>query len=135
MLGPTVGEIVAIDRGHHDMVKPELGDGVGDPRRLAAVERAGKTRADVAERAGPRAGVAHDHEGGVLLLPAFADIGAARLLADSGELVLAHDRAGRRICGRSRRFDADPLGLACDRLIRPVRLFRVARPQGARIVV
>ena len=45
----------------------------------------------VAEGAGARAGVAHDHEGGVLLRPALADIRAAGLLADRDEAVLADD--------------------------------------------
>ena len=34
MLGAAVGEIVAIDRGDHDMGKPELEGGFGDMFRL-----------------------------------------------------------------------------------------------------
>ncbi len=103
---------------------------VGDARRLVGVERAGQARGDVAECAGAGADPAHDHEGGVLLLPAFADVRAARLLADGGELMLAHERMGRRIARRSRRLGADPGGLARDRIIRPMRLFGMA---GARV--
>ena len=51
----------------------------------------GKSGLDVAEGAGACAGVAHDHEGGVLLLPALADIRAAGLLAHGVQAVLAHD--------------------------------------------
>ena len=112
MLGAAVGEIVAIDRGHHDMGEAELGDGVGDARRLALIERVGQAGAHVAEGAGARAGVAHDHEGGVLLLPALADIGAARLLADGGELVIAHDPVGLREPFGARRLDPNPGRLA-----------------------
>ena len=39
MLGAAVGEIVAVDRGDDDMGEAELGDGVGDARGLAGVER------------------------------------------------------------------------------------------------
>ena len=75
------------------MGEAELLDRIGDVLGLVRVERARHAGVDVAEGAGAGAGVAHDHEGGVLLLPALADIGAARFLADRDELVLAHDRA------------------------------------------
>ena len=77
MSGTTVGEIVAIDRGHHDMSETECGDGLGNAGRLARVESTGLARPDIAEGASARAGVAHDHERGVALCPALADIGAA----------------------------------------------------------
>ena len=35
MLGAAIGEIVAIDRGDHDMGKPELEGGLRDVFRLA----------------------------------------------------------------------------------------------------
>ena len=131
MLGAAVGEIVAVDRGHDDVGEPELGDRVGDARRLGVVERVRQPGAHVAEGAGAGAGLAHDHEGRVLLLPALADVGAARLLADGGELVLAHDAVGvgeaRRRAGRAH---ADPGRLLGRGLVGPVRLFRVARPFG-----
>ena len=66
----------------------------------------------VAEGAGAGAGVAHDHEGGVVLRPALADVRAARLLADRDQAVLAHDRRRLAIDRRARRLDADPVGLA-----------------------
>ena len=83
----AVGEIVAVDRGHHDVGQAELGDRVGDARGLGGVERVGQPGPHIAERAGARAGVAHDHEGRVFLLPALADVGAARLLAHGIKLV------------------------------------------------
>ena len=64
------------------MGKAEPGDAVCDTLRLVLVKGARQAGAHVAERAGAGAGLAHDHEGRVALVPAFADVGAARLLAD-----------------------------------------------------
>ena len=94
MLGAAVGEIVAVDRSDHDMGKPKLEGGFRDMLRLGRIERAGHAGLDVAEGAGAGAGIAHDHEGGVLLVPAFADIRAARLLAYRDEAVFLDDVAG-----------------------------------------
>ena len=96
-------------------------------RRFVGVERARQAGLDVAEGAGARAGVAHDHEGGVLLLPALADIRAAGLLAHGVQPVFAHDALRFEIARRYRRLDADPVGFLGDGRIRPVRLFRMAR--------
>src|SRR3712207_6931906 len=46
---------------------------------------------DVAERTGPRAGVAHDHHGGVALRPALADVRAGRLLAHRDQAVRSEE--------------------------------------------
>ncbi len=73
------------------MVEAELFDRDGDVFRLVAVESAGQSGAHVAEGAGARAGVAHDHHGGVLFRPALTDIRATRLDADGDEAVLADD--------------------------------------------
>src|SRR5437763_12895631 len=108
------------------MRKPELAYRFRDVRRLLGIELTRQACLDVAEGAGARAGVAHDHEGRVLLLPALADIRAARLLADGDEIILAHDAVRLRPLRGARRLDANPGGLAFDRLVRPVRLFRVA---------
>ena len=127
MLGAAVGEIVAVDRGDDHMCKPELEGGLRDVFRLVGIERARHARLDVAERAGPGAGVAHDHEGGVLLVPALADVRAARLLADRDEAVFLHDVAGIGIAARGRRAHADPVRLRRRQRIRPVHLFGVTR--------
>ena len=91
----------------------------------ARIERLRQPRLHVAERARPGAGVAHDHEGGVLLLPALADIGATGLLADGDELVFpgrsdwsrpispnrAPSRGSSRACaGQADRADAPSRG-------------------------
>ena len=39
MARPAVGEIVAVDRGHHDMGKPELGGRLRDMLGLGRIER------------------------------------------------------------------------------------------------
>ena len=91
MVGAAVGEVVAIDRGDDDMGKAQLGDGVGDMLGLQFIEPSGQAGAHVAECAGAGAGVAEDHEGRVALPPTFADVRAARLFADGGKFVLAHD--------------------------------------------
>ena len=96
-------------------------------RGLIRIERARQACFDIAEGAGARAGVAHDHEGGVLLLPALADVRAAGLLAYRVQAVGTHDGVGIGVALRYRRFDADPVGLFRHGRIRPVRLFRMAR--------
>ena len=65
------------------------------------IEQIGPAGRDVAEGAGAGADGAQDHHRRVLLLPALADIGAGRLLADGVELELAHQaRASRDIPAR-----------------------------------
>ncbi len=93
----AIGQIVAIDRGDDDVRKAQLGDRLRHVLGLGRIERLRQPRRHVAEGAGARAGVAHDHHGGVALLPALADVGAGRLLAHRDEAVLAqHARASRR---------------------------------------
>ena len=71
----------------------------------------GQAGAHVAEGAGARAGVAHDHEGGVLLRPALADIGAAGLLAHGHQAVLADDAVVSRNTGDPGAFTRIQSGL------------------------
>ena len=110
---------------------PSFSTASRDVVRLVRVERAGQSGAHVAEGAGARAGVAHDHEGGVRLGPAFADVGAAGFLAHGVQAVLAHDGARLHVFAAGRRLDADPVGLAQHRRVRPRRLFRMAQRRGA----
>ena len=91
MRGAAVFKIVAIDRGHDDMVEAERRHGGPHPRRLGGIEMVGTPGLDVAEGASPGAGVAHDHDGGVPLRPALADIGTGGLRADGVETVFAED--------------------------------------------
>ncbi len=130
MRGAAVGKVVAIDRGDDDMGEAELCGGVRDMGGLRRIKRAGQAGLDVAEGTGARAGVAHDHEGRVLFVPALADIGAAGFLAHGVQAVHPHDLARCIVAGRHRRLDANPVRLARRRLIRPVRLFRMPGPAG-----
>ncbi len=110
------------------MRKGEHRDRLRHAGGLVGVEGAGQAGPHVAECARARAGVAHDHEGGVLLVPALPDIGTARFLAYRVQLMRPHDVAGRRIAARNRRPDPDPVGLLQSRRIGPMRLFGMARP-------
>jgi hypothetical protein len=102
MPGAAIGKIVTIDRSHHDMYEPELRNRIGNALRLLAVERARQAGLDVAEGAGASTGVAHNHEGRVLLLPAPADVRATRLNAYGVKAVRAHDAARLCIATRAR---------------------------------
>src|SRR5262249_46262428 len=106
------------------------GHRVGHVLRLVGIERAGQAGAHVTERAGAGAGVAHDHEGGVLLLPALPDIRATRFLADGVQPVLADDAARLGIAARHGRLGAGPVRLAEDGAVRPARLLGMARAYG-----
>ena len=74
-------------------LEAELRHRLADMLRLVRVELVGPPGRDIAEGAGARADGAEDHHRRVLLLPALADIGAGRLLADGVELELAHQLA------------------------------------------
>jgi hypothetical protein len=64
----AVFEIVAVDRRHHHMMQSQLRHRLRQILRLMRIERARHAGFDVAEGAGARAGIAHDHDGGMLLL-------------------------------------------------------------------
>jgi hypothetical protein len=104
VLGAPVGQVVAVDRGHHDVAQPHARRGRGDLAGLERVERiavlAGEHRAVAA---GPRARVSHDLERRRPAAEALADVRAAGLLADRVQAVAAQDplelgvaRAGSR---------------------------------------
>ena len=94
------------------MLEAELGGGDRDMLGLQRIDRARHAGLDVAEGAGPRAGVAEDHHRRVLLGPAFADVRAGRFLAHRGQVQRAHQLARLGIAGAGRRLDPDPVGLA-----------------------
>ncbi|ENN87038.1 hypothetical protein RHSP_12697 [Rhizobium freirei PRF 81] len=133
VLGATVFQIITVDRGDDDVAEAHLLDGLGDIFRLRHIERVRLARRDVAEGASTRTDLAHDHEGGVLLVPALADVRAASLFANRDELVLLHDRARLGIALRRRRLHADPVRLAQDFGVRPMRLLRVSNALGFRV--
>ncbi len=114
MFGAAIGKIVAVHRGNDDMGQAQFEGGFRDMLRLQSIERAGHTGLDVAEGAGAGAGVAHDHEGGVLLVPALADVGATRLLAHRDEAVFLDDFSGIGVTARVRRADPIQSGFGGD---------------------
>ena len=114
--GAAVGQVVAIDRGDHDVLETELAQRLGQMQGLLRIDAPGQPRLDVAEAAGAGAGVAQDHHRGVALGPALADVGAGRLLAHRVQPLRAHQLAGGVVARRGRRLDPDPGRLAprCD---------------------
>ena len=128
---PAIRQVVAVDRGDHDMSETQPGHGIGHTGRLVRIQSGRLTRAHVAERAGAGTGVAHDHHGGVTLRPALADIRAGGLLANRDQPVLPHEGAGLVINWVGGRLHPDPGGLALDRVIGPVRLLGMAQDRGS----
>src|SRR3954452_13185466 len=109
MPGASVLQIITIERSDYQMVQGEPRDRLCDMPWLIGIERARQPGLHVAERAGARARIAHDHEGRVLLVPALADIGAAGLLAHGVQAVFLDDAVRLAIAARDRRLDADPI--------------------------
>lgn len=89
MLGAAVAQIVAVHRGDHHVLQPQVGDGDGQVGRLVDVQRLRPAMTDVAERAASGADIAHDHEGRGAAGEALAQVRAGRLFADAVQLVLA----------------------------------------------
>ena len=79
----------------------------------------------------PGADVAQDHEGGGLVLPALADVGAAGLLAHRVEAELPHHGLDVRVVGPAGRLDLEPRRLAGGRRDRRGWRRRRARPVPA----
>ena len=90
--GTTVWEIVAVHRGDHHMAQPHQSHGLCQMIRLIWVKRLGAAMGHITETAAPRADVTHDQECGRALGKAFAQVGAARLLADRVQVVAAQQR-------------------------------------------
>src|SRR5262249_26484149 len=130
----AIRQVVAINRGYYDMSKTELRGRLGDVARLLYVQGERQAGLHIAEGAGAGAGITHDHEGRVLLLPALADIRATGLLAHRVQAVVTHDFLGSEITLRDGSFHANPVWLSLDRRIRLVRLFRMTRARVIRQV-
>ena len=74
------------------MTQLHLRHRVGHAPRLVLVQRQRLARLHVAELARPGADVAHQQEGRDAAAPAFAQVGAERLLADGVQRLAAHQR-------------------------------------------
>ena len=127
MLCSAVFEVIAVDRRDNDMLQPEFFDRNGHAFWLISVECVRQSRAHVAECACPRAGIAHDHHGGVLFRPALTNVRTTRLFANRDEVVFLHDLTGFFVNGGTARPHTNPGRLLQDIRIGPVRLFGVAR--------
>src|SRR6185369_13054788 len=135
--GAAVAKIVPIHAGDDHVAQAERGDRLREIQRLVGVERQRTAVAHVAERAPPRAEVAHDHERRCALAEALADVRARRFLAHRVQLVVAQDPLDLVEPRRRRCAHADPV-----RLLEPFRgndLYRVfgeyARGLGAALVL
>ena len=128
-------EVVAVDRGDDDVRRARA---CRRPRRHCAgscgSSAPGMPVATLQKAQARVQIVAQDHHRRVLLLPALADVRAGRLLADRVQACSSRISArGLVILRRARRLDPDPVRLALDRIVRPVRLLgmALARLSGA----
>ena len=116
-LGGAEIVVVAVDAGDDGVGEAKLGDCVGHAARLVEVDGFGLALGHGAEAAAARAEVAEHHEGGGLLVPALADVGALGALADGVEVEVAGELLEVVEGLAAGRSGLEPLRLA-DRLAR-----------------
>ena len=142
--GAAVGQVVAGDAGHHDVVEAHRADRLGDAAGLVVVEPGGPAGLDGAEAAGPGAGVAEDHDRRGALVPALPDVRAAGLLADRVEVQAAQQALEVVVVVARGHPRPDPVRVAaqgpgavgCGRLDQPLAAAHGDRDgQGARVRV
>ena len=122
----AIVQIIAIHAGDHHMPQAQFPDRRRHAPRLEHVERIGPAGGDIAERTAAGTDLAHDHHRGVPFRPAFADIGAGRLLADGDQVMIAHQPARLVISLALDLLAPDPTGLARNDAVWLFGLFRVA---------
>ena len=74
--------VVAVDAGDDGELQSQLLDGFGHAARLVEIDGCGRALGHGAETAAPRADIAQQHEGRGAVVPALADVGAVRRLAN-----------------------------------------------------
>jgi hypothetical protein len=111
VLGTAIAQVVAVHRGDHHVLEPEIGDGHRQVHRLVGVEGLRPAMADIAEGAATGADVAHDHEGRGTTGEALAEVRAGGFLADAVQLVLAQQLLDAVDFRRDRNAHANPVGL------------------------
>ena len=90
--GAAVGDVVAVDRRHDDVLELHLRRGLREAQRLERIgRRLGLAGVDVAVAARARARLAEDLERRRAASPALGDVRAARLLADRVEREPVHE--------------------------------------------
>ena len=111
--GSAVRQVVAIDRSEHDIAQAHEFDGTRGVRGLIRVEPSARIPGvDRTEPARASTDLAHQHQGRGTGVPAFADVGTLRFLADRREAMLA-DRLPHLVETRARRHGRpQPGGLA-----------------------
>ena len=116
--GAIVGDVVAVDRRHDDVLEAHLLRGLREAQRLERVDRVARlARVDVAVPAGAGAGLAEDLERGGAAPPAFGDVRAPCLFADRVQPGAVDQLLHVEVAAvRGRCADLHPLGAA-----RPVR--------------
>ena len=89
--GAAVSQVIAIHGRDDGILQAHALHRFGDARRLRRVELVRPPVRHRAVCARSRADVAEDHEGSGPVVPALADVGTARILADRVELEVLHD--------------------------------------------
>ena len=112
--GALVVEIVARDTRDRGVAQAHRAHRLRDATRLVAVQRGGLAGVDLAEVAPARALLTADEERRLAVLPAFVDVGAARLLADGVQTFALDQRPHRGVLRTGAQARLDPLGLALD---------------------
>src|SRR5687768_432646 len=107
--GAAVRLVIPIDRGHHRVLQAHRADGLGDTTRLVEIELARLAVRDRAIGAGARADIPENHERGGAVMPALADVGTVRVLANGVQLEPTHDLAQAQIILGTRGADLQPV--------------------------
>ena len=126
MFSAAILQIIAVNRSDHHMAQLQPGHGISHAAGFEHIKRLRLACCYVAKRAAARADLAHDHHGGVTLVPAFAQVGAPSLFADGRYLVCAHNLQRFVVARTGPRLDADPVRFRQPWSFGAARLFRVA---------
>ena len=106
----AVRQIVTVNRRDNGVPDAHAGDGLRHAQRLQRVHDAARIAGlDGAIAAGARARIAQNHERGGAAIPAVADVGTARLLADGMERAALHKRLQLAVALAARRGNLEPL--------------------------
>ena len=97
--GAAVGEVVAVDRGDHDVLEAEIAHGARNPLGLLAILPGRTAVGDRAVAAVPRAHVAEDHERRRRVFPALADVRTVRFFTHRVQVGVAHQALEPQIIG------------------------------------
>src|SRR5882757_2326304 len=110
----AVGLIVAGHTGDRRVPQPHRLHALRDPPGLVAVQLGGLAGVDLAEVAPPGALLAADEEGGLAVLPALVDVGAAGLFADRVQAFTTHQSLELLVLRACLQGGLDPRWLAFD---------------------